>query len=165
MTPPTRREFLQASVAAAVTGTLLPGLSGCTQEALLTSRRPNLLFVFPDQMRGQAMGFVGEDPAITPNLDRFSTEGVVFTQAVSNYPVCSPYRAILFTGRWPYQQGVIDNNIRLKPAETTLGEVFKKAGYATGYIGKWHLGGIEQTHGNKHLQQFIPPGPARQGVQ
>ena len=61
MTPPTRREFLQASVAAAVTGTLLPGLSGCTQGAPLTPHRPNLLFVFPDQMRGQAMGFVGED--------------------------------------------------------------------------------------------------------
>ena len=147
MTPPTRREFLQASVAAAVTGTLLPGLSGCTQEALLTSRRPNLLFVFPDQMRGQAMGFVGEDPAITPNLDRFSTEGVVFTQAVSNYPVCSPYRGMMLTGLFPHSNGVLANcntngaehGYELSPDARCWSDVLHENDYSMGYIGKWHL--------------------------
>ncbi len=59
------------------------------------ARRPNLVFVFPDQMRGQAMGFLGEDPVVTPHLDRFARESLVLTQAASNYPVCSPYRGIL----------------------------------------------------------------------
>lgn len=147
MTPPTRREFLQASVAAAVTGTLLPGLSGCTQEALLTSRRPNLLFVFPDQMRGQAMGFVGEDPVLTPNLDRFSTEGVVFTQAVSNYPVCSPYRGMMLTGLFPHSNGVLANcntngaehGYELSPDARCWSDVLHENDYSMGYIGKWHL--------------------------
>jgi uncharacterized sulfatase len=56
------------------------------------SERPNLVYVFPDEFRMQATGFMAQDPVITPNMDRFASEGVVFTHAVSNYPVCSPYR-------------------------------------------------------------------------
>ena len=70
-----------------------------------------------------------------------AAQGAEFTHAISNYPVCSPHRAILMTGRWPYQQGIIDNNIDLDPGQPTLGKVFQGAGYRTGYIGKWHLGG------------------------
>jgi len=62
---------------------------------------PNLVFVFADQMRGSAMGFLGEEPVLTPNLDRLAKQAVVFTQAASNYPVCSPYRAMLMTGQQP----------------------------------------------------------------
>jgi hypothetical protein len=62
---------------------------------------PNLVFVFADQMRGSAMGFLGEEPVVTPNLDRLAQQSVVFTQAASNYPVCSPYRAMLMTGQYP----------------------------------------------------------------
>ena len=68
----TRREFIKSSVAAAATGALLPAISGCSGSKL-PARRPNLLFVFPDQMRAQAVGFMGEDPAITPKLDAMST--------------------------------------------------------------------------------------------
>ena len=71
---------------------------------------PNLLFVLADQWRGQALGFLGEDPVVTPNLDRFSSEGLVLPQAVSNYPVCSPYRAMLMTGRYPINNGVLGNS-------------------------------------------------------
>jgi arylsulfatase A-like enzyme len=74
---------------------------------------------------------------------------VSFTNAISNYPVCSPYRAIVMTGRWPHQQkvlddaypGVVDNSIPLDPQQMTLGHAFRDVGYATAYIGKWHLGG------------------------
>ncbi|HUT95767.1 MAG TPA: sulfatase-like hydrolase/transferase [Thermoguttaceae bacterium] len=72
-------------------------------------QRPNLLFVFADQMRGSAMGFLGEEPVVTPNLDRLATEAIVFTEAASNYPVCSPYRAMLMTGQYPHRNGVISN--------------------------------------------------------
>ena len=66
----------------------------------MKQERPNLVFVFPDQFRQQAIGYMNQDPVVTPNLDRFASEGVVFTNAVSNYPVCSPYRAMLFTGKY-----------------------------------------------------------------
>src|SRR5690606_7560276 len=66
--------------------------------------------------------------------------GAHFKYCVSNYPVCSPYRAMLMTGAWPYQTGMIDNNLELSPHRITVGKIFQHAGYRTGYIGKWHLG-------------------------
>ena len=143
---PTRRDFLESSVAAAAGGILLESLAGCA-ESLPPARRPNLLFVFPDQMRGQALGFLGEDPVITPNLDRFASEGVVFTQAVSNYPVCSPYRGMMLTGLYPYSNGVLANcntngakhGYELPADARCWSDVLHDQGYSLGYIGKWHL--------------------------
>jgi len=108
---------------------------------------PNLVFVFPDQMRGQAMGFLGQEPVVTPNLDRFAAESLVFTQAVSNYPVCSPYRAMLMTGKYPYANGVISNcnsntapfDNELRQSDRCWSDVLNDKGYSLGYIGKWHL--------------------------
>ncbi|MGD8362648.1 MAG: sulfatase [Gemmatimonadota bacterium] len=146
MTPPTRREFIRTSVAAAASGTLFHGVSGCGPGAR-ESRSPNLLFVFPDQMRAQAVGFMGEDPAITPNLDRLAAEGVAFTQAVSNYPVCSPYRAMMLTGLYPHSNGVLANcntngaeyGYELPTDARCWSDVLRDSGYSLGYIGKWHL--------------------------
>lgn len=103
--------------------------------------RPNVIFVFSDEHRYQSMAHT-EMPAMkTPTMDRMAAGGFSFSQCVSNYPVCSPYRAIVMTGKWPYQTGIIDNSIPLSPDEPTLGKTFQAAGYRTGYIGKWHLGG------------------------
>ena len=57
-------------------------------------KKPNLLFIFPDQFRAQAMGFMKEDPVQTPNIDKLAEQGVVFANSVSNRPICSPYRAM-----------------------------------------------------------------------
>jgi len=75
-----------------------------------TPDSPNMVFVFPDQMRAHAMGFMNEDPVITPTLDRFAAESLVLNSAVSNYPVCSPYRAMLMTGKWSHANGVLCNS-------------------------------------------------------
>jgi arylsulfatase A-like enzyme len=107
--------------------------------------RPNIVYVFPDEYRQQAVGFMGQDPVLTPNLDRLAREGVVFTNAVSNFPVCSPYRAMLLTGKYPFRNGVPSNcntersDSYLRPDEKTLSDTLKAAGYSLGYIGKWHL--------------------------
>jgi len=146
MTERTRREFLRTGIAAAAGGILLPGLSGCGP-AVSSRRRPNLLFVFPDQMRGQALGFLGEDPALTPNLNRFARQGVAFTQAVSNYPVCSPYRAMMLTGLYPHSNGVLANcntegaqyGYELATDARCWSDILHENGYSLGYIGKWHL--------------------------
>ncbi len=111
------------------------------------AKPPNLLIVFPDQLRGSAMGFLGEEPVRTPALDRLAAESRVFTQAVSCYPVCSPFRATLMTGQYAFANGVWANcNSATAPAGCELparavcwSDVLKANGYSLGYIGKWHL--------------------------
>ncbi len=112
-----------------------------------TQEKPNLLIVFPDQMRGQAMGFVGEEPVKTPNLDNFAKESLVLTQAVSNYPVSSPFRAMMMTGKYSQNNKVVGNcnstkigyNCELQEKDTCWSDILKSKGYSMGYIGKWHL--------------------------
>lgn len=103
--------------------------------------KPNVIFVFSDEHRYQSMGHTEMPKLKTPTMDRMAAEGFSFRQCVSNYPVCSPYRAMVMTGQWPYQTGIIDNGITLSPESGTVGKAFQAAGYRTGYIGKWHLGG------------------------
>ncbi len=105
------------------------------------ARPPNVVFAFSDEHRWQSMASSEMPEVHTPAMAQLASEGVEFTHCISNYPVCSPYRAILMSGRWPYQQGVIDNNIPLAADAGMLGTAFKAAGYDTAYVGKWHLGG------------------------
>jgi arylsulfatase A-like enzyme len=144
------------------------------------SHPPNLVFVFPDEMRQQATGCMRADPVITPNLDRLAREGLVLTHAVSNTPVCSPYRAMLLTGRWPHATGVL-SNVRgptvpygnyLKPHERCISDVLHDAGYRCGYIGKYHLdppdpsqdGYAEGPRRSGHRwDAWTPPGERRHG--
>ena len=125
------------------------------------SKRPNLLFVFADQMRGQDMGCGGNDQIFTPNLDKLAQQGVRLTNAISTYPVCCPARAMLLTGRYPLSNTVITNGPALPDSEVTIAEILKDAGYQTGYIGKWHLNG--HIGMNTEDRQFVPPGPKRHG--
>ena len=110
-------------------------------------KRPNLLFVFPDQMRTQTLGFMGMEPVMTPNLDQFARDGLVLTEAVSNYPVCSPCRAMFMTGQYSYSNGVTSNctsrsepfGVELSEGAICWSDILKQEGYSLGYIGKWHL--------------------------
>ena len=104
-------------------------------------KRPNVIFAFSDEHRQQSTSLGGMPEVHTPNMAAMAEQGVTFTNCISNYAVCSPYRAILMTGRWPFQQGMVDNALQLSPDEMTLGKAFHEAGYATSYVGKWHLGG------------------------
>lgn len=122
-------------------------ISSCNTTSIEKQEKPNLLFVFPDQMRAQTLGFMGKEPVLTPNLDQFSKESMVFSNAISNSPVCSPYRAMLFSGKYPVSNGVFTNTtsiageygIQLKEDERCWSDVLKDNGYSMGYIGKWHL--------------------------
>lgn len=119
---------------------VLGGLAAAAGAARAQSaRRPNVLFVFSDQHRACSMPGQDYNDAAAPALAGLAGQGVTFTHCISNYPVCSPYRGILLTGRWPYQTGVIDNSHALRRSEYSLGEAFRDAGYRTGYVGKWHL--------------------------
>jgi arylsulfatase A-like enzyme len=131
----TRRQFVKVAAAAmpvAVAGRRLA-------VADTPTRRPNIVYVFADQMRGHALGCMGNEQVITPHLDRLASQGLLVTNGISCQPVCSPYRAHLMTGRYGHSTGVIHNDIRLPDSETVISELMKANGYTTGYIGKWHL--------------------------
>lgn len=129
-----RRDFLTAASAAVLSA------SCATMQNRQAGRKPNIVYVFSDEHRWQSMSFT-EMPALhTPTMARMAREGANFTHCISNYPVCSPYRAMAMTGEWPYQTGMTDNNLELSPHRITVGKLFQHAGYRTGYIGKWHLG-------------------------
>ena len=106
----------------------------------MSMKRPNILFVFSDQHRHGALGSSGTGAVATPNLDRLAGEGVVFDQAFSCYPLCSPYRAQLLTGTYCHKNLVVCNEYALKGGQPTLAHVLGRAGSRTGFIGKWHLG-------------------------
>ena len=137
-------------------------------------KKKNLLFVFADQWRRDAVGFAGKDPVKTPNMDAFARDSVYCTDAVSTFPLCSPHRASLLTGRHPLSTGVFTNcktglSMGLKEDEVCIGDVLKENGYHTGYIGKWHLDEPDQNKspepesGAKNWDAFTPPGPRRHG--
>lgn len=146
-----RRDFLRTGAVGALAGTAIPGCAAAPK------RRPNLLYVFSDQHRAVSLPGEPYNEAIAPNLDRFRRANFSMERCISNYPLCTPYRGILMSGRWPQQTGLIHNNVALGRQEISLGRVFRDAGYRTGYVGKWHL----QGRGNA----FIPAGPDRQGFQ
>lgn len=122
-----------------------------------SSNKPNLIFVFADQWRAQATGYMGNKDVRTPNLDKLAKESINFTNAVSGCPVCSPYRASLLTGQNWLTHGIFYNDKPLNPEATTIGKVYQQAGYDTAYIGKWHVDG----HGRS---SFIPK-ERRQGFE
>ena len=117
--------------------------------------QPNIVYLLADQWRASATGYAGDPNVQTPNLDRLAKESLNFRNAVSVCPVCTPYRAALMTGRYPTSTGMFLNDAHLPDSELCLAEVLQAAGYATAYIGKWHLDG----HGRS---SYIPP-ERRQG--
>ncbi len=119
-------------------------------------RRPNVLFVLADEWRAQAMGYAGDANAHTPAFDRLAAESVNFAETVSGTPVCCPYRGSLMTGQYPLTNGLYINDVPLQPKGATLGEAFRRSGYQTGYIGKWHLFGSPDGHYGRRLA-YIPP--------
>ncbi len=154
MTQMNRRNFAKGMAGVALSAAL-PVAADHTKQ----KQKPNILYVFSDQHRAAAMGCYGETAIATPNFDRFADQGIRCTNAVSNTPVCCPSRATLQTGLYAQNHGILTNTIGLDTDFQTLGKTFRSAGYATGYIGKWHLFGPtpKDAHG------FIPPGPHRFG--
>jgi len=118
--------------------------------------RPNFVIVFCDDLGYGDLGAFGHPTIRTPSLDRMAREGSRLTQFYTGASVCTPSRAALLTGRLPIRNGMCSDRRRvlfpdskggLPASEVTVAECLKRAGYATGCFGKWHLG---------HLPEFLP---------
>ena len=111
-----------------------------------TDRPPNFVIIFTDDQGYGDIGVYGATGFRTPNLDRMAAEGVRFTDFYVAAPVCTPSRAALLTGSYPVRVGLGHrvlfpySNTGLHSDEVTIAEILKDRGYATGIIGKWHLG-------------------------
>ena len=119
--------------------------------------RPNLVFVFSDQQAFDMLGCYGNDQIITPNIDRFTQQGLRFTHCFSNCPISTPYRGMLMTGQHSLYNGTFVNDKPVVPGHgKKIAEVLRDAGYATAYVGKWHLLGGDRD-------RPVPAGEMRYG--
>ena len=105
--------------------------------------RPNVVVFFTDQQRWDTTGVHGNPLDLTPNFDRVAHQGTHVAHSFTCQPVCAPARASLQTGLYATTTGVFRNGITLRADSRTLAHHFRAAGYATGYIGKWHLAAEE----------------------
>jgi arylsulfatase A-like enzyme len=119
--------------------------------------RPNIIVIMSDDMGYQDLGIQGSPDIRTPHLDALAQAGIRATSGYASHSFCSPTRAGLLTGRYQQRFGHINNpawnpdsaTIGLPADQITLADVLKKAGYATGLVGKWHLGASAPFHPNR----------------
>ena len=100
---------------------------------------PSFLFVIADQLSMDAITAHGNRFVRTPNLDRLARAGVSFRDSYSAYPLCSPARSSMFTGRMPSETGVITNGLPIRAGIPNLGQWLGARGYEAVYAGKWHV--------------------------
>ncbi len=103
--------------------------------------QPNILIIYPDELRADAIGCAGNKVIKTPHINRLAEEGVQFEQAFVSFPLCTPFRASLFTGKYAHSTGCYANHLQINLDQDFLSQILKDNGYQTGYIGKWHLDG------------------------
>ena len=148
-----RRTFLKTAGLGAV-ALSLPQFEFCTK----TGQRPNVIFILADDLGYGELGCYGQEKIMTPNIDKLAVQGMKFTDHYSGSTVCAPSRCVLLTGKHTghsYIRGNDEMNERgdvwkdrnlegqrpLLPDTHTVGTLYQKAGYTTGAIGKWGLGG------------------------
>jgi len=134
----------------------------------LSGARPNILLLMADDFGIGDIGCYGNNSIRTPNIDRLAEDGVMLTQHVAAASVCTPSRAAFLTGRYPLRSGMVSSNGYrvlqwtgvsggLPTNETTFAKILKDKGYATGLIGKWHLG-LNCESSNDHCHHPLNHG-------
>lgn len=161
-----RREFLKTIGL----GSAALAFSGIIPACRKHPSRPNIIFILADDLGYGELGCYGQEKIRTPNIDRLASLGMRFTQHYSGSPVCAPSRCVLLTGKHTGHAFIRDNDEMpergdvwhdpelegqrpLPPGTITVASLLKEAGYTTGAIGKWGLGGPAST-GEPNRQGF-----------
>lgn len=132
-----RRSVILSALAAAL---IVASACRGTRSVVEAPGRPNVLVILLDDPRWDALGYAGHPHVRTPQIDRIANEGVNFRNAFATTSLCSPSRASLLTGVYAHRHGVTDNFTELPATLETFPKVLQRAGYATAYVGKWHMG-------------------------
>ncbi|MES2776530.1 MAG: arylsulfatase [Bacteroidota bacterium] len=132
----------------------------------LAQQKPNVVFIYADDLGYGDLGCYGATKIKTPNLDMLAKSGIRFTNAHTTSATCTPSRYALMTGRYPWRQtgtGVLPGDARLiiPTNKTSLPKVFQQVGYKTGIVGKWHLGLGNDVE--KNWNGEVKPGPNEVG--
>jgi len=128
----------------------------------LKGKRPNILFIMTDQQYAGAMSNAGNTYLKTPALDYIASHGMRFERGYCPTPLCVPSRSSMFTGMYPHQINVPINNLDATwdtDKYPYMGNIMGRAGYDTGYVGKWHLPASPEdiaTHGFEYIKFALP---------
>ena len=149
-------------------GTGTAGATASIEVSVVRQTKPNFVFVVADDMRydaygaaQKALGSRGRFPWLvgkTPNLDRLAAEGTRFANAFVTSSLCSPGRASMLTGQYNHQNGVVDNETPFPTSSVTYATQLQKAGYDTGYVGKWHMGTQSARPGFDYVASYDGQG-------
>ena len=162
---PSRRDFLRnaALASGAVAATNTATAANVVGASVPSARRPNVLMICADQFRADFVGANRENPSVkTPHIDALAERGVNFRQCISNQPLCSPSRASFMTSRYATETAVWKLGLEPDHSIPTIATEFRKNGYTSNFIGKWHVSRTKLADGNQQMG-WIPPGPSRGG--
>ncbi|WP_161944620.1 sulfatase [Sedimentisphaera salicampi] len=166
---------MKSSGAAAASFLLAGGNCGSVFGSQKLRGKPNIIFFLADDLGWHQAGCYGSTFYETPNIDKLASEGMKFTDAYAAAPVCSPTRASIMTGKYPARLHLTQYIKASSPSdeklltpdwtaflpleEVTIAELLRKAGYASGHFGKWHL------NKDKDYQLGRPGDPGSQGFE
>jgi arylsulfatase len=139
----TRREWMHGALA----GVAAPYIG----KGMAQTRRPNILFLMTDQHRTDCVGAYGNTAIRTPNLDRIAREGVLFRNAYTSTPTCTPARSALLTGLSPWHHGMLGYGEVATRYQNEMPRLLREAGYRTMMVGKTHWGTQRNGHGFHQL--------------
>lgn len=136
----------------------------CTPIGPSEGNKPNVIIIYVDDLGYGDLSCYGAKAVKTPNIDHLANNGMLFTDAHSTASTCTPSRFSLLTGSYAFRNNAAilpgDAPLLINPGTLTLADIFKNSGYATGVIGKWHLGlGTGKPDWNKEIK----PGPKEIG--